>query len=86
MRYGNFPHARQVCRYAEENFNHLVTACDINVLARMFPLRDGRNAVIHVDDLLPGQSTPRDGKISCGFAFFVPDGGRSLADMHSEAL
>lgn len=48
--------AREVCRYATEKFDRLITAHGINSLRRTFCLLDGRNDVVHMKDLLRGQA------------------------------
>lgn len=41
-----FCNVEEVCSSAMENFNRLVTLCDINSIRRRFRLMDGRNGVV----------------------------------------
>lgn len=80
--------AREVCSYAREKFNRLVTARDIFSLRRKFRLTDDRNDVVHVKDFLRGHDNlwllKREYLVQ--IAFFVPDTVRHLVALYSRVL
>lgn len=64
-----FGNAREVCRYARENFNCLVTVRGMNILRCMFKLMDVHNDVVRVKELLREQGALRFLKHEGAFRF-----------------
>lgn len=70
----NFEKDVEAFRQAREKFSWLVIVWDPNRPRRRFHLIDGRNIMIHLEDLLPGRGTLRLLKQEdiVRLAFFVP--------------
>lgn len=85
---GTFGNAREVCRYAREKFNRLVTERDRSSLRRKFPLIQHWNDIARAKELLRGRGFLRLLKWEDAdkFAFFVLDGVRHLVHMYCEVL
>lgn len=80
-----FSSAKWVCWYTEENFNPLVTACDINRLGCKFRLMGDVTDIVCMKDLLCRQGRLRMlKKESELFAFFVPKSVRHLLYLYCE--
>lgn len=76
----------EVCRYARENLICLLMVCDSNGLEGKFRLKDCRNDVLRMENLLRGQGNLRPLKLEdlARLAFPKPDGVRHLVNMYPE--